>query len=257
MRHLAACLILAAAPLVACDSTTRATDLPVTSDLAVAGDIADAVSPDNGSSTPVDIRGKRYCEILLATLNGDQVHIDVYNTFGLNDCPDAAWNQVDATQVATDTGATMAVLNGPRYWMMDGFEGSTFIDPTPRTLGGLDMRHAGSIDIPLASLGGLGQTPYTPTTVQRNTTVRFDAGKTVFELKGPDGKVYDMQSYSLQKVPTQTEADLATLGARLTLPTGWAFATRTLTADLRITATDGQATIIQDDFANSYQMSAQ
>ncbi len=251
MRHLAACLILAAAPLVACDSTDRVSDVSDVSDL------PDAVSPDNGNSTPVDIRGKRYCEILLATLNGDQVHIDVYNTFGLNDCPDAAWTQIDATQVATDTGATMAVLNGPRYWMMDGFEGSTFIDPTPRTLGGLDMRHGGSIDVPLASLGGLGQTPYTPTTVQRNTTVRFDAGRTVFELVGPDGKVYEMQSYSLQKVATQTEADLATLGDHLTLPAGWTFRTRTLAADLRITAGDGQATIIQDDFANSYQMSAQ
>jgi hypothetical protein len=244
MRQFAACLALIAATGFGCDSTTAASDATAAAD-----------TPADGTSTQQDIRGMRYCEILLATLDGEQVHVDVYNTFGLNDCPDAAWAAIDATQVATDAGVTMAVLNGPRYWMMNGFEGSSMIDPTPRSLGGMEMRHAGSIDVPFATLGSLGKAPYTGTTVQRNSTVRFDAGDTVFELVGPDGAVYDMQSYSQQKVPTQTEADLATLADRLTLPAGWTYRVRTLTETLRITAVDGLATIIQDDFANSYQMS--
>ena len=221
-----------------------------------AGDLPDAASPDTADAPPSDIRGMRYCEILLVTPGDALVHVDVFNTFGLNDCPDAAWSQVDATQVATDAGVPLAMLNGPRYWMMDAFENSSLLDPTPRTLGGLQMRHGGSIDLPLAAVTGLGKAPYTGTTVQRDTTVRFDAGKAVYELVGPDGKVYDMQSYSVQKV-AQTENDLATLGARLTLPQGWTYRTRTLVDPLRISADGGLATIIQDDFANSYQLSAQ
>ena len=91
--------------------------------------------------------------------------------------------------------------------------------------------------------------------------VAFDIGanygqyaRVLSPLVGPDGTVYDMQSYSIQKVPTQVQADLATLGDRLTLPTGWTYRTRTLTETLRITALDGLATIIQDDVANSDQM---
>ncbi len=248
------------------DSQDGATDLPAATDPGgtadadaatspEAADLPDA-SPDTADAPPADIRGMRYCEILLVTPGDPLVHVDVYNTFGLNDCPQDAWSQVDATQVAADAGVALAILNGPRYWMMDAFENSSLLDPTPRTLGGLQMRHGGSIDLPLAAVSGLGKAPYTGTTVQRDTTVRFDAGKSVYELVGPDGKVYDMQSYSVQKV-AQTQADLATLGARLTLPQGWTYRTRTLADPLRITATGGQATILQDDFANSYQLSAQ
>jgi len=92
--------------------------------------------------------------------------------------------------------------------------------------------------------------------VMRDTTVVFAAGNMVYELVDPSGHVYDMQSYSVQHTP-QTEASLATLGSRLTLPTGWSYRARTLSADLSITAIGGVATVIQDDFQNSYQLSQQ
>jgi hypothetical protein len=214
----------------------------------------DAGSPDAGAS--IEIRGQRYCEILLVTLSGTGAHVDVYTTFGLNDCPAAAWSAVDATKVATDEGVTKALLNGPRYWTLDSFVSASFVDPTPRTVGGLAMRHAASIDVPLSALSSLGRAPYTANTIQRNTTVRLDAGKVVYELVGPDAKIYDMQSYSVQK-SALTEADLATLGARLTLPSGWSYRTRTPAAPLQIVALGGLATVIQDDFDNTYQLSQQ
>jgi hypothetical protein len=263
LRGLAIFAVLAVVFLVfapGCSGSSSAeSDLAVGADTVSppdAGDLADAAFADSADVPPADIRNMRYCEILLVTMGDTLVHVEVYNTFGINDCPQDLWSKVDATQVATDAGVTLAALNGPRYWLMDAFEVGSFVDPTPRTLGGLEMRHGGSIDVPLADLATLGKTPYTGTTVERNSKVRFDAGKSVYELVGPDGRIYDMQSYSVQKV-AQTEADLVTLGSRLTLPKGWMYRTRTLTAPLEITAIGGFATIIQDDFANSYQLSGQ
>lgn len=252
MRKVVLSLLLLAS-VGACSS--NAAD-PPPSDAAAATDVAatDAAATDAGVGAAV--RGLRYCEVLLVTIPGAMAHVDVYTTFGLNDCPQAAWASADAAAIATAQGVTRAILNGPRYWTLDRFVAGSLIDPTPRMLAGLAMRHAGSIDLALATLGGLGSAPYTPRTIQRNSTVQFDAGQRVYELVGPDGAVYDMQSYSTQAT-AQTEADLATLGARLTLPTGWRFVARTLTAPLQIRAVDGLATVIQDDFANTYQRSQQ
>jgi hypothetical protein len=217
-----------------------------------AGPGGDAGGGDSGIDLRTDLRGRRYCEILLVQFMGTQVHIDVYTTYGLNSCPDAAWRAVDAARVAMETGATNAILNGPRYWMLDAFERGVVRDPTVRTLGGIEMRIGGAIDVPLASVGGLGRNPYTKTTIQRETRVRFDAGKKVYELIDTDGRGYAMQSYSVQRV-AQTEASLDELPVGLTLPTGWTFRARTLTEPLFIESIDGAATLIQDDLGNSYQ----
>jgi hypothetical protein len=208
-----------------------------------------------GGAAPAEIRGARYCEILLAHASPPTVHVDVWNTFGLNDCPDAAWSAVDAAAVAKAEGATMAILNGPRYWTIDEFVVASLIDPTPKTLGGIAMRHAGSIDLPVSEASGT-QAPYTQHTIQRHTTVRFLAGKRVYELVDPDGKVYDMQSYSVQKVK-QAEGDLETLGARLKPPQGWVFRTRVLSEDLEVTAIGDHATVVMDELGNTYQQSQQ
>ena len=90
----------------------------------------------------------------------------------------------------------------------------------------------------------------------RTTTYVFEANKPVFELVDPEGRVFDMQAYSVQTTP-QTQESLADLGAKLTLPGGWQFRTRTLTADLQVTAVDGLATVVQDELLNTYQLSQQ
>ena len=243
LRALAPLLLLGGCSSQAADPTAAAGG--ATSDAATGSD-------DAG---PPEVRGGRYCEILLATVAPPSVHVDVWNTFGLNDCPDALWSQVDAAAVAMAEGVTMAVLNGPRYWTLDEFVVASLLDPTPRTLGGIAMRHAGNIDLPAADAASM-QAPYTLHTIQRHTTVRFLAGRPVFELVDPQGKVYDMQSFSVQKVP-QTASDLANLGAALKPPQGWSFRTRTLTEDLDITAVDDHATVVSDDDANTYQQSQQ
>lgn len=214
---------------------------------------------DLGPSVDADVvtglRGQRYCEVLAATVMPSTVHIDVYNTQGLNDCPDAEWRALDATQLATQLGVSMVLLNGPRYWMLDSFVQASLVDPNPKTFGSIAMRQAATIDLPLAQVSTLGG-PYVVHQINRDTTVRFDAGQPVFELVDPMGKIYEMQSYSVQKTAL-TEADLPSLASRLTLPSGWSYRTRTLDQDLLVTAVGGVGFVVQDDFADSYQQSQQ
>ncbi|WP_437872570.1 hypothetical protein [Sorangium sp. So ce363] len=220
-----------------------------------------------GSTEPVEtettgpaqaaLRGSRYCEILLgdADLGAGSVTIDVYNTQGLNECPEAAWVAVDEAEVKAETRADVVVMNGPRHWMIDSFEGSKVLDPEVRTLGGIEMRKTGTLTVALAEASGKAK-PYETRTVRRDTTWGYDAGKTVHELVDPEGAIYDMQSYSVQEVQ-QDEASLAKLGETLTLPDGWAFRGRVIEERLEVEAVDGRAVVVQDDFGNTYQRSQQ
>lgn len=203
--------------------------------------------PDGG---PPTLRGVRYCEVILARLGDGGITADVYNTLGLSACPQAAWDALDPVAIAADEGALRAVLNGPRYWLFDRFVSSELLDPTVRTFGCLPMRLAGRVMVSAPAM------PYQPIMVRRDTTFLFAAGSTVFELVDPDGGIWDMQSYSAQVEPL-TEADLATLGGRLSLPAGWTYRARALDADLLVAAVDGVATVTQDELENTYQLSQQ
>jgi hypothetical protein len=211
-----------------------------------------------GTTTPASqaVRDARYCEILGGYLEGTGVRIDVYNTYGLNDCPEATWGSIDTAAVQKQLGAASVTLNGPRHWLMDSFTKSEFVDPTPVTLGGLEMRKAGVVNLTLAEAMGM-QAPYVTRSVKRTTTWVYDAGKMVYELLDPTGQVFVMQSYSLQKDATLTQADLAKLGERLTLPAGWTYKAEKLAAELHVTAVGGVATVVQDELANTYQLSQQ
>jgi hypothetical protein len=207
-----------------------------------------------GSTTPlVELRGLRYCEVLIAASKGLRVTIDVYNSIGLNECPEADWSKLDAAALTKELHAERVLLNGPRYWTFDRMEGSHLIDPTPRSFHGLAMRLAGRLELSVTEATGKHE-PYTRHDVRRTTTWIFEAGKPVYELVDGAGHVYEMQSYSVQQAPQTTES-LATLGERLKLPQGWIFRVRVLDAELRVTAVDGLAHVVQDDFANTYQMS--
>lgn len=219
------------------------------------GGAAGAGTTTTGTGTLSDVRGDRYCEILVGKLMGSSVHVGVYNTYPLNDCPEAAWAAVDPAHIKADQKADSVTLNGPRYWTMDAFTNSALVDPTPVTLGGIQMHLAGTLDLPLSQVQ-VGASPYSPLDVARTTTWVYQAGKPVYELVDPQGRVFDMQSYSVQKT-AQTQDSLAMLGSTLSLPSGWKFRTRVLDAELQVTAVDGLATVVQDELANTYQLSQQ
>ena len=194
------------------------------------------------------IHGRRYGEVLLVTGGLTHLAATVYNTLGLNDCPQDLWAQLDAEAIQRAHRAHRAILNGPRYFLMDEIASADMTDEIV-SFGGLQMRRAATLPIHLRD--GLGQ-PYRERVVNRTTTYRWSKGREVYELVAPDGAAYVMQSYALMVDPGLTEAALRSLGSRLGLPPGWSYRARTLERDL-ILQVAGQAHLIQDDLGNSYQ----
>ncbi len=220
---------------------------------------SDAAAADFGldaGGAPVRLReqmhGARYGEVLLVTGRLPRLEATVYNTLGLNDCPDDLWQALDAEAIEEAHHARAALLNGPRYFLMDKVaiveRGGEIVE-----FGGLQMRPLATVPIaPSALLGGRHREAYKERTVNRTTAYVYDRGREVYELVAPDGTAYVMQSYSLAVDPTLTEADLPALGERLHLPKGWRYQTRRL-ADEWVLRVDGKARVVQDDLENTYQ----
>src|SRR5438128_1925568 len=90
-----------------------------------------------------NLRGQRYCEVLLGADRWIPRNVEVYNTIGLNQCPKELWDKLTPEQIKKDTGATFVRLNGPRHWVIDGIKNSKLINPKQREFGGIAMRTAG------------------------------------------------------------------------------------------------------------------
>jgi haloalkane dehalogenase len=198
------------------------------------------------------VHGARYGEVLLVTGRLNRIEASVYNTLGLNDCPDDLWQALDAEAIKKEYQARAVILNGPRYFLMD-----TIAIADPGTdifdFGGLQMRRLATVPLRLKTvLGGLHRQPYTEQAVRRTTVYVYDRGREVYELVAPDGTAYVMQSYSLAVDPALTEAQLPTLGARLQLPDGWHYRVRRLEEEWSLRV-DGEAILVQDELENSYQ----
>lgn len=197
------------------------------------------------------LRGKRYGEILLVSVGADGPEATVYNTFPLNDCPAELWSQLDAAALAKEHGAAAALLNGPRYWLMDTIEKDMGGEREITTFGGIDMLRQATV-----ALSSMNPAPYSVNEVDRRAVFVFAAGQPVFELIDPAGRRWVMQTWSQTVDPTLTLDDLPGLAARLTLPDGWAYETRILERPLRVDTSTHRASVIQDSLANSYSLQA-
>lgn len=193
------------------------------------------------------MRGGRYCEVILSE---SMTQFAVYNTWGLNTCPEDKWSKVTASEIKKETKATMVHLNGPRYWVIDGFKNTQLINKTIKTFDGIAMREAGVLHIELSAL--LEPRYYRTHEVSRKTTWIYQKNKPVYELVDPKGAVYVMQSYSVELHP-QTLESLRQLGTQLELPQGWHFKTGVLEKTELLLATDEKAVVVQDNFLNTYQ----
>lgn len=190
---------------------------------------------------------QRYCEIFeLKGLPPDAL-VTVWNTVGLNDCPQDQWKAFDPASLAQELGDTAVILNGPRHWLMDAATGDT---GRVKSFHGLRMRKVATIHIRTPE--ELVQTAYTERTIDRVNTWLWKKGRTVYELLAPNGATYVMQAYSQIRDPSLSIGDLSSLSSRLALPEGWTYRSRKLKRDLTLTAR-GSATIIQDDLLNTYQ----
>jgi hypothetical protein len=199
--------------------------------------------------TADDVFGKRYGEVLLVHLGQSAPLATVYNTFPLNDCPQELWSKLDAEAIARENNAQLALLNGPRYWLMSSIEKVAQGEPVRKSFGGIDMIRQATVE-----LSSLNPAPYTVNKVARHAVFTFDAGREVYELIDPDDRRWVMQTSSLTVDPTPSPADLPALAARLTLPSGWRYQARTPSSAIRVDTSTTDAQVIQDDLANSYSL---
>jgi hypothetical protein len=251
LRLLAPAIIIALAPACASGDEPRAeaTDLAVSSSIADAADKATSTTTVNRQER-TDLRGARYCELMLVSEGEDGFEGVVYTTQGLNECPQEQWEALDLANIAKEQGALFAVPNGPRHLTLDSVSIVLADEPTRMTFGEIEM-----VEVALVNIGDelAGWPTYTEKSVVRDTVFSFNRGSEIYELVNPDGTRYVMQSRSQIVDPTLNEAGLAGLGGRLMLPDGWTFEVRTLEQDLDVLDTDGLATVVQDELLNTYQ----
>lgn len=239
--------------LVGCGSSADDDSEAATpSSSAVTTSTTSTTSADNPAGQLANQYGARYCEVLTVKLSATNTTAEVWGTQGLSDCPQAGFATIDPAAAAAAHDATTAIVNGPRYWVLDdvvanAISGSGEVE----RFGGLQMRSIATVDL---GKGVPDRSPYRGVSVNRDTEFSFDAGRRVYELTASDGSVYVMQSYSIQVEPTLTIDALTSLGDRLQVPAGWAFSSRILDERLVVEDIDGVATVIQDELQNSYQL---
>jgi hypothetical protein len=124
------------------------------------------------------------------------------------------------------------------------------VDPVFKDFNGIQMRRIATIPIGADFAAG----PYTIRNVNRGAVFFFDAGKTVYELVDPEGQALVMQARCVGVDPSMTEESLATLGERLALPAGWMYRSRVLDSELVIDTSATLATVVQDEFENTYTL---
>ena len=196
-----------------------------------------------------DVFGKRYGEVLLVRMAESGPEAEVYNTFPLNDCPAELWDTLDAEALAKENGAAAALLNGPRYWLMSAIEKNSDGPQEMKSFGGIDMIRQATV-----KLSSMSPAPYTVNRVDRRAVFTFEAGRPVFELVDPQGQRWVMQTWSQVVDRNLTLDDLPGLAARLQLPDGWRYETRTLTSPLTVDTTTRDAHVTQDELTNSYSL---
>lgn len=199
-----------------------------------------------------NLRDQRYCEILYGKRDWLKLEVKVFNTQGLNLCPEDQWAKISKESITKQYNASFVFLNGPRYWTMDEIQatGST-VNNVKESFGGIEMNLRATLDLTFMQQL-LGGKHYSPNKVNRTTNFIYKAGNTIYELTSPAGEVYVMQSYSQIVNPKLSMKDLPNLGQQLKLPAGWTYKSRLLDQDLSLLA-NGIAYVLQDNLANSYQ----
>jgi hypothetical protein len=240
--------LLAAATLAACGSSSgSASGADTTKDTKPASSTTAA----GGAKSASELRGQRYCEVLLLHGAPEGLTADVYNSYPMNRCPESEWEALNAQQIAQEHQVLLANLNGPRYWLMDRIDKTVGTSGPTKDFGGIEMTQRATV---LVGDPATAQQPYLTHEVDRKTAFSFDTGSTVYELTDPTGQKWVMQSWSQEIDPTLSEADLADLTPKLTLPAGWTYASRTLSEPLTITTVAAPAKVTTDDLRNTYSL---
>jgi hypothetical protein len=204
---------------------------------------------NDGVTMVDDVFGKRYGEVLLVRIAESGPEATVYNTFPLNDCPEVLWDRLNAQAIAAENDAAAALLNGPRYWLMSSIGKQGREAQEHKSFGGIEMIRQATVQ-----LASMNPAPYNVNHVDRKAIFVFDAGREIYELIDPEGRRWVMQTWSQTVDRALALADLPALASRLSLPSGWRYESRTPTTPLRVDTTTHDASVTQDDLANSYSL---
>ena len=98
---------------------------------------------------------------------------------------------LDAQAIAAENGAAMALLNGPRYWLMNAIEKEQQGPQIIKTFGGIEM-----IMQAMVLLSSMNPAPFTVNKVSRHTVFVFNAGEEIYELIDPGGQRWVMQTWA-------------------------------------------------------------
>ena len=215
-----------------------------------------AQTPTQGTptyeKTIANLRNQRYCEVLIGKRDWLKLEVRVFNTQGLNLCPEAQWKALTKESIAKSYDASFVLLNGPRYWMMDEIQASgNTVNDVKKMFGGIEMNLRATVKLSLLKQL-MGSKNYTANEVARTTNFIYRAGSTIYELTSPVDEVYVMQSYAQIVNPNLNMKDLPVLSEQLKLPSGWTYRSRVLDQDLSLVA-NGIAYVLQDNLSNSYQ----
>jgi hypothetical protein len=222
-------------------------------DTTIASNDTTLAHKDSTHSYIDSMRGQRYCEVVLVKVSIPNVNVQVYNTFGVNACPEEQLKSINTDELQKQFRVTTVVANGPRYYLMDKVS-MINNDTTVTTFDSLQAKFLFKMRLSMgAALSMKKGTPYKERPFKLSTAKVYNKGSVVFEIISPE-HTYIMESYSAEVDTTLTLDSLATLGARLKLPDGWAYKTVTLEEDLQlITDAAKEAFGIEDELANRYQ----
>jgi hypothetical protein len=217
------------------------------------GEMLGTMNIDKPQRLNSDMRGVRYGEVVAVYFREENIEAEVYGTQMLNDCPAELWDTLVAEDIAKELEAVFVKLNGPRHWMLDGLGTKVnAMEPVLREFNGLLMRRIAVIRFPPGDRASA--LPYEERFVDRGAQFYFDEGSVVYELVNPEGKAYVMQAYCLGVDAGMTQDSLASLGERLAMPEGWSYRSRILDEELLVDTTGNMATVIQDEFENTYTL---
>lgn len=201
----------------------------------------------------VELKGlynRRYCEIFGVNAPDEEgiFELEVFNTVGLNSCPDEQWQALNLPAIASANGWAVAAPNGPRFWVMDQIRGAK--PPAPVLLGDLAMRRVATLRLP-----ELAQSDFEPFVIERRTQWVYNKGRYIRELISPKGRRFVMQAYTQNIDPDLDEASLNRIGSNplAAIPEGWTFRYRKLKRQLVVPA-NGTATILRDGLRSVYQL---
>jgi hypothetical protein len=93
-----------------------------------------------------ELREKGCGAVLLAFFEGVPL-IEVYNFLRLNNLPEVLWRGLDPDRIAVECGASLAILNGSRYWLIDRIGKVDLVEPLVRDFGGIEMRRVATLGV--------------------------------------------------------------------------------------------------------------